>query len=673
MRLHHVEMSGFRGYSKAVRIEFGKRFTVIDGRNGVGKSSIFDAIEFALLGTLTKYRGATADRESADDYIWWRGDGLTPEDRYVEVGFCDGESVWKLRRSMVADPDSEQLKILTGLLVVASAAPAGGLDQLLRSSIIRDEHISELSLDLRETERYQVLCDAIGALGSDEWVHRSASIVSEAQKRTKNAEFEAQAALASVNEAGSRLVQIDSAAIPPEQTRAATQFLLDAVGPNVPEGELATKGQSQVIALRERAQRLRNLAPQLGQAKSDHAELERLSVAIDKLTDDLPKFVSNLEDLGARLADSTDTISNDLINELAQIITIGRHVGLQGDECPVCSARHTIESFEKGLSNSEERLGKARDASLRIAELRREHSEATNRLNLVRREIEDLKIARASVSSRLDNLSKSLVELEVGDQPTAEVLMARAARLDEQANEVSRHVSTLMSLRLAPTRETAIQAQNDAKTRQVRAEEKLGIARRAEARAKAIHDAARRASGDTLDARLNQILPLTSELYQRLRPHPIWDDIAYKLRGDVKRFLTLQVGDDVNPQFVFSSGQRRATGLAFLLSVYLSLSWSKLRSLLLDDPVQHIDDFRSIHLAEVLAQVVAGGRQVICSAEDAALAELLGRRLPVDDLGDGVRVTLGVDTDGRLAVTDRREVSPLPRATFLPLEYKSVG
>jgi len=34
----------------------------------------------------------------------------------------------------------------------------------------------------------------------------------------------------------------------------------------------------------------------------------------------------------------------------------------------------------------------------------------------------------------------------------------------------------------------------------------------------------------------------------------------------------LKVDGDVNPQFVFSSGQRRATGLAFLLSVNLSIA-----------------------------------------------------------------------------------------------------
>ena len=127
-----------------------------------------------------------------------------------------------------------------------------------------------------------------------------------------------------------------------------------------------------------------------------------------------------------------------------------------------------------------------------------------------------------------------------------------------------------------------------------------------------------------------------SELYRRLRPHPIWSDIEYKIRGD----------------------QRRATGLAFLLFVNLSLAWSKWRTILLDDPVQHVDDFRSIQVTEVVAQLLAGGRQIICAVEDAALADLLCRRLPIDRQGDGKRVTLGPAPDGSLTKLQEFELAP---------------
>lgn len=158
-----------------------------------------------------------------------------------------------------------------------------------------------------------------------------------------------------------------------------------------------------------------------------------------------------------------------------------------------------------------------------------------------------------------------------------------------------------------------------------------------------------------------------SELYRRLRPHPIRTDIEYSVRGDLKRFLKLQVGGTINPQFVFSSRQRRATGLAFLLSINLSIALSQWQSILLDDPVQHVDDFKTVHLAEVLAYLCQTGRQIICAVEDSALADLMSRRLPTSAAAPGMHTKLGNDSDGALSVTGAQAIAPMTRRTLVPL------
>ena len=55
MKLDFVEVCGFRGFRDKLRVTFGSGFTVITGRNGVGKSTLFDAVEYALTGTIDKY------------------------------------------------------------------------------------------------------------------------------------------------------------------------------------------------------------------------------------------------------------------------------------------------------------------------------------------------------------------------------------------------------------------------------------------------------------------------------------------------------------------------------------------------------------------------------------------------------------------------------------------
>ena len=92
------------------------------------------------------------------------------------------------------------------------------------------------------------------------------------------------------------------------------------------------------------------------------------------------------------------------------------------------------------------------------------------------------------------------------------------------------------------------------------------------------YDTIRRNTGEIIDEQLAELSPLLSELYSRLQPHIDWDKIVYSIRGDVSRFLSLRTNDDLNPNFIFSSGQRRAVGLAFLLSVHLSIRWSNLQT-----------------------------------------------------------------------------------------------
>jgi hypothetical protein len=251
---------------------------------------------------------------------------------------------------------------------------------------------------------------------------------------------------------------------------------------------------------------------------------------------------------------------------------------------------------------------------------------------------------------------------------TLETLMRRLENLRHSLEVAQLDLHKLDSLRSGTELERAQRAEIDAAKRLAFSQEKVGRARKVELSAQSLHDAARRAASETLDRRLERVLPLMSELYRRLRPHPIWNDIEYSIRGDVRRFMRLQVGDDLNPQFLFSSGQRRATGLAFLLSVNLSLAWSRWRTVLLDDPVQHVDDFRTVHLAELAAQLVAEDRQIICAVEDVALGELLARRLPIDKVGAAKRITLGSDEDGALAKISEQSITPLLRnsLTVLP-------
>ena len=193
MKIAFVHLCGFRGYREPTRIEFSDSFTVVDGPNGVGKSTIFDAIEFALTGTISKYLDATADRETVDDYIWWVGGGVRHSENFVEVGFRDVEDIIVIRRTPFSAPDFESIDLMEKL-VDSAFAPAQSIFQLCKSTIIRDEHIARLSLDLKETDRFTLLRDAIGAVDAEDWIERARALLSTTSTRVKQSTAEVEEA-----------------------------------------------------------------------------------------------------------------------------------------------------------------------------------------------------------------------------------------------------------------------------------------------------------------------------------------------------------------------------------------------------------------------------------------------------------------------------------------------
>jgi chromosome segregation protein len=666
MKLQYVSLCGFRGYNKPLRIDFAEGFTIIDGRNGAGKSTIFDAIEFALTGSIGKYKDAKADGETVADYLWWNGDGPAPKDRYVEVGFNDGTRTFAIQRTQLGAVDPRALEAVQSRLCDPKHSPESPLQQLCATSIIRDELIAELSLDLKETDRYLLLHNAIGTSDAKTWVDRAGRIISAVKKRIDVAQKELLAATGQVSSAGHRLDGIRAAAISEtvlaESVRRLQAFANTTVAPEI----LSEPARTQIADVTRQLEQLSHIESSWPRAVQERAKLVELERAVTTLE----KFKADAEGILATFVPANDHIASGILageaRDLIALVDLGRRVGLRDGHCPLCAAEHTFGSFNTALdaaTQSAHELDAGASAQLDIEQKR---AEAQARVDAAIREIEAHRAARIASEGFLVKFDQ--LQLSAGLNKatiTFEGLAHRQRELHFELEQARADLRVLNTLNLSAGVEEAVRGELTARKNYASAEQQLGRCRRAEAIASALHDAARRAAGETLDNRLDRVLPLMSELYRRLRPHPIWDDIEYSVRGDVRRFLKLQVGDDLNPQFMFSSGQRRATGLAFLLSINLSLTWSRWKSVLLDDPVQHVDDFRTLHLAEVLAQLSDTHKQIICAVEDVALADLLCRRLPVKRLGWGKRVSLGPDTDGALSKLREQVVSPLQRQARL--------
>ncbi|MDD9732300.1 AAA family ATPase [Mameliella sp. AT18] len=672
MRIDFLELCGFRGFRDKVRVEFGSGFTIITGRNGVGKSTLCDAVEFAITGSIEKYTVEKSAKESLSDYLWWRGEGK-PAAHYVTVSFLsDDDKPFTITRSRESGADRSVEEIHAALC--AGAAPDDALRQLTRTSIIRDEWIAALSLDLTETERFDLVRSALGAVEDTESAAKAKEVVAAADKAHARNEEIYEAARSRLSNRIAQQSEAQAALSRSGDLAAALQTVSAAIS-NV-SSDVTSQLESGRTALADRRTRLAHMSEALQLAReleieqktfnSQEAVDERRAAltgrdSAQKAKDDADAAVTEAE---RRLTQEED--ADAVAASLTLLVEHGERLGLHEDHCPLCAAHRTSEEFSAGLEAARRRiatlssgvqaardaLAAAREAARQPSldldaaeEMVRSHTEAEQRLRAQEEahvEFFDLNDLDHQFINDVDGL-----EREIGRERDLLIDLERALHVLDASQSVSR-ISSIES-DIAGLR-SEIDSLADA----------VSQSQSAATAAREIERSVKRVSAEIIDERLAQISPLLNELYQRLRPHADWRTIDYSIRGDVRRFLSLKVGDGLNPQFVFSSGQRRAAGLAFLLSVHLSRGWTPLRSLLLDDPVQHIDDFRALQLVEVLAALRVDERQIICAVEDPALADLLCRRLHSTPSQSGRRIDIDLGPKGSNVLVNETEIAPMP-------------
>ncbi len=672
MRLAFIEACGFRGFRDRIRVDFGAGFTVITGRNGVGKSTLCDAIEFALTGSIDKYSVHKAGKESLGNYVWWRGKG-SPSGYYVTLSFRDDEGQeFAITRSREGGANRPRDEIEAQLCI--GLAPDDALRQLCKTFIIRDEWIAALSLDLTETDRFDLVRSALGPVGTSDYGVKARDVIASAQAAHARNEELYRLARDQLNRSLTQLSEAQDL-VARSGDIAAAMAAVAAVTPNEPSDLVAllTAGRAALVARRKR------LAAAQG-AVSEGREVIALRRSFDQPeatarrdaayqlleTSAMSKGLVEKDVAQARREVEREEEADKVAASLAALVEHGTKLGLHDQHCPLCAAPRSSTEFQAGLSLARARMeslasgvGAARQRLATAMEafdsVARKHAEAAAAWSLIEQEKARL-VAREQAYVNLF-AECGLDSQFLGDPDALErnCVSERDSLVDLERAILTLEASQTVS-RIAILEDEIVALRKSV-------EEAADLTARSETAvtfAHAIERGIRRVNGEVIDERLAKISPLLNELYQRLRPHVDWRTIDYSVRGDVRRFLSLTVGNGLNPQFVFSSGQRRAAGLAFLLSVHLARQWARLRTLVLDDPVQHIDDFRALNLVEMLAAFRLDGRQIVCAVEDAALADLLCRRLLSTSGGLGRRYDIDLDSQGVPMIRGEAEIPPMP-------------
>lgn len=677
-------LSGFRGVRERLDLPLSSGFVVLVGRNGSGKSTICDAIEFALTG---RFRASerTENRESLSDYFWWKGAGA-PSEFFVELTLQSGDGRQiVIRRTNTDVTVTGTQHSLEDELCELEGRPSDSVPRLCRTSIIRDEEITQLSVDLSETERFEFVRHALGGDHFGDLEQRAKSVQSLLESGSGRALGTYNASRQKLADVTARLSAARAEAVVQGDVAASEQTIREVLGQQSDEEALANipAAVTPILADRRlRIDRLQHLAQRLTSNRQRYAEVvnpsynEQIATQEQQITglqerlQALDRDISQLQDESERLSEKQPRIAS-----LASLHNAGSAL-IPGDaeRCPLCGSPIARANYVAHLASLEQEIRASSESALVLADklsnLRGNRRTLQQELSVA----ESQAIAAKGEQQRLtDELNDIDREFRDNARAQAEVpvseysVLGEIERLRAELSLLERAVAVLESSR---TYERIGQLESEvasARNMAADAEREMVRLNKATERAKLAVNTIRRVRGEIADESLSELDPLLSELYTRLRPHADWQGIGYRLRGDVRKFLSFEVGDGLNPRFVFSSGQRRAAGIAFLIAVYLSRPWCRLRTLVMDDPVQHIDDFRALNLTELLAAVRRSGRQLICTTEDDALAELMCRRFCVgSDHDEGSLVHMSHDSAKGIHVASVRPIRPQNARVLVP-------
>ena len=676
MRIDYVEIAGFRGFKTRTRVNIPSGFAVLTGRNGTGKSTVFDAIDFALTGTISKYDVRVAKGGGLEDHVWWVGDGHAAES-FVCVGFVanDGERIAVTRRRD-GSVDEKMLSDLLERFCLDRAVNPNWIATLMATSLIRDERISALSLDLTEQARFTAVREALGADEASAYEERTKEIL----KLIKSSRDEQVTRHAKVHEelgrALSSLTDVRSSEV--EETDTATvlerlrRILLST---ETDTAKLVAEARSFLVQERQNVVAMRSALAAADRLSKDENE-QKLEADKNELTE----LVAQRAGIESELAAAKITLGNasDELQKAREtdertashiaLLDLGSKLGLVEGKCPLCAAPHSEEEFNNLVASARDLIANKTPAAATASQ---QHGQARETVRALEQKLSSVTAKAAALDEAIgrrqldiDAVSKSFVQLGLGnptDLPRAtQILLGR-----QEAVTVIE--GSLFALETSRPQDRVSSLENRVAQLRVLVEteaSRLNDAERAVEAAQQIEKSVRQVANELLSEQFDTVLPLLKELYRRLRPHADWTEIEIDIAGKLRASLNFTVGDGYNPQFLFSSGQRRAAGLAFLLAVHLSRPWCALNTLMLDDPIQHIDDYRSLNLVEVLSAIRRGGRQIVIAVEDKALADVLCRRLRSSTNEPGVRLDFGTNESGSAEVQSEMIVMPFETAVF---------
>lgn len=680
MKLTSIILDGFRAFGSRQHFDLDADATVVFGPNGQGKTSLFDGILWALTGTIPRF----SSEESV--LSMWSQTGQAQvelglvglEGRFNVIRSFDGEQpalAVKTQDQLLRGPEAEtQLLRLLWEGGLAAADPQKALCSALeRGAYLQQDLVTQFIAADSPQERFGAISELVGSgriRELQEALERARRAWSTATTTKTRERDEVAQRVAILRD---RLTQLGE---PPADTeeleKAWTQWWM-AYRDLAPDAK--PPPATGVDAAGALDQAIRELQGKVAAWERRRQEIQRTEALIAAVP---ARPTDDLEDLERRAnAAEADlkTAQGTLAAAREQAASLRRqHVELQeqraslstfaslalahlGDRCPVCGQAYDRSHTTEHLTALVERDGEssteppaldvsAQAAAVEASERRLAEAQAAVDASARRLSAWQAQTAQARAAAIAVGVEDESADFE---EQLRNLAQGEAARI-ELAGHL-RAQGERLALRLTRVAEAArrdeIQTELGEQEHAL-AEIDAGLAarRRTGDVATAIIEGLREASASVVKARLEDMRPLIQRFFATADPHPAFRNASLysTFKGGSGR-VTPSLSDPVTakttelPQEYLSSSQLNVFAVAVFLALNLGMPALPIRTAILDDPLQSLDDLNLLGLIDLFRRV-REHRQLIVSTHEERFAQLLQRKLrPVAD-GQRTRVII---------------------------------
>lgn len=697
MRIKGITIAGFGGVSDEISVDLNADVVIVVGANGYGKTTICNAISWVMSGkspssqgprNLYSKSGTTmveleADFDGADVTIarsLENPDEVDVKKLRWPLHVSTGEEVLRgvdaevwLRKHLAGTETNEDFSSLA--------------ESFMDSIYLQQESLREFLTGRQDTERFDAVASMVGAGRLREFADQLQSHKRAWVRALTQSDAALNADRTKVEDLEASLKVLDgeiSKANAPEVQARWHSWLSD-----IESLELDELPSIHQLELTEQA--LSTIRGALIRARSDVEQLESVMLAAQaELRVPIPAEPneSALMTVSSQIADVSSTkIAADsevqslrnaltrseaslrraesLREDLATMATILlRHVS---DDCSACGQgvdpqdyrarlerlaaesqdaeqRGAVELQRQQLERAEER---SRDASTGLAAL-------TDQQRTLKQQQASAVAARERRETRLREVlgrlpnddTEPAVDHDTGLDTIAREIEVLSTRRDQisRINETGRQFEAAASLEASRARHGRITAELATLSTEL-AKKELDLVARKQTNevATTLLEAVKKDAESFVAERLTQLRPLLSQFYAAIDPHPTFRsvEIATRQFGGKHRLTPLLRDVDVqvdvaDPGETLSTSQANALAVSLFLAFNLGFAPTHMNALVLDDPLQNLDDVHLLGLVDLLRKILPF-RQMIITTHDHAFAALLARKLrPVKE---GARTT----------------------------------